>query len=155
MKKMLLTFGTRAFSQRLANQFEHDFELLMATSEEVPRFLTSKFLPIPTGANPTFSHELLKFCLDHQIQYVLPLGLEEIKALSATKLLFEEYGIAVLCPELDQLTDILIMENPSNNVQADVYLAGKSLTSNNSLIVNISGLFATSDDEGELALCTI
>ncbi len=155
MKKMLLTFGTRAFSQRLAKQFGQQFELLMATSEEVPSFLASKYLPIPTGLNPVFSHELLKLCLDHHIQYLLPLGLSEIQSLSATKVLFEEYGIEVLCPASDELSDLFVIENPNSSVVTDVYLAGQSLTSDHTLTKNISGLFSFADDEEEIALCTI
>ena len=58
------------------------FEILFSTSEEVPSFLASNYLKIPTGVNPTYAHEILKLSLDRQVDHVLPLGISEIQTIS-------------------------------------------------------------------------
>lgn len=58
---------------------------------------------IPNETSASYAHELLAFCLDKGIEEVIPLKELEIKALSEAKVLFAEYGINLLIPDLLQL----------------------------------------------------
>ncbi len=130
-------------------------EVLFATSEEVPSFLEANFKKIPTAANPTFTHELLKLCLDKEVNYLLPLGLNEINILAESKVLFEEYGIQLLAPDKDTLAELFVLENPPSAVELVLVHEGKSLNSDRQLDMEVSGLFTVSDEGDDIALCTI
>ncbi|MBV2226219.1 MULTISPECIES: hypothetical protein [Sphingobacterium] len=155
MQKLLITFGTRPLAQRLSKMLNNQFEVIFATSEEVPSFLEANFKKIPTAANPTYAHELLKLCLDKEVNYLLPLGLNEINVLAESKILFEEYGIQLLSPSKEALTELYVLENPPSVVELLLVLDGKSLISDRQLESEVSGLFTISDDGDDLALCTI
>ncbi|MGO1520965.1 MAG: hypothetical protein ACTHWQ_05470, partial [Sphingobacterium sp.] len=66
MQKLLITSGTSSLAQRVGNLLQERFKLFFATSDAVPQFLENRFRKITKGPDPTFSHELLTFCLDHQ-----------------------------------------------------------------------------------------
>lgn len=155
MQKLLITFGTRPLAQRLYKILAPHFQIIFATSEEVPTFLAANYQKIPTGVNPTFAHEALKLCLDNQIDCILPLGLSEIQSLSSANVLFEEYGIHILAPNQENLNELFVLENPSSSVDLILCQDGKSLISDKDLGIKISGLFALADEGEDLALCTI
>lgn len=155
MQKILITYGTRPLAQRLAKQFSAKFEVVFASSEEVPSFLQANYLKIPTGVNPTYAHELLKLSLDKQIDYILPLGESEINSLAESKLLFEEYDIIPLVPNQSDLPVYFTIENPPSQVEIHIYLQGKGLDVEQKLHLPATGLLMVSDDQEELALVTI
>jgi len=155
MQKLLITFGTRPLAQRIAKLIQSQYDVKFASSEEVPSFLAANYSKIPTGINPTFAHELLKLCLDKQIDYLLPLGLSEVQSLSETKLLFEEYGIHVLSPDKSDLEDIFVLENPASTIELLICEKGKSIHSDKTLEFEVSGLLTVSDDGNDVALCTV
>ncbi|WP_409149998.1 hypothetical protein [Sphingobacterium sp. BS-2] len=155
MQKLIITFGTRPLAQRLSKMLNQQLEVLFATSEEVPSFLEANFKKIPTAANPTFAHELLKLCLDKEVNYLLPLGLNEINFLAESKVLFEEYGIQLLAPDKDTLAELFVLENPPSAVELVLVHEGKSLNSDRQLDMEVSGLFTVSDEGDDIALCTI
>lgn len=155
MQKLLITYGTRPLAQRLAKQWKDKFELHYATSEEVPSFLQATYPQIPTGVNPTFAHELLKLCLDQQIDFVLPLGESEINALAEAKQLFEEYDITAIVPAMDNLPLYFILDNPSSELMPHLYVKGKSLDGAADLKLPATGLLLVSDNQEELALITV
>jgi hypothetical protein len=70
---------------------------------------------IPDENSSSYAHELLSFCLDHQIEEIFPLKPKEIKALAEAKVLFKEYGIAICIPDL-------LTAHKLNNLQ-DINLA--------------------------------
>jgi len=131
------------------------FQIQFATAEEVPSFLAANYNKIPTGINPTYAHELLKLCLDKEIDFILPLGLSEIQTLAEAQVLFEEYGVEVLSPDKEFLEEIFVLENPSSGVELSVLFNGKSLNNKSDVDQVISGLFTISDEGDDLALCTI
>lgn len=155
MQKMLITFGTRPLAQRLSKILNTHFEIIFATSEEVPSFLSANYNTIPTAANPTFAHELLKLCLDKQIDFLLPLGLAEINALTEAKILLEEYGTKLLSPSKEELEELFVLENPPSNIDLILCEKGVNLISDSKLEIEMTGLFAVSDEGDDLALCTI
>lgn len=155
MQNLLITFGTRPLAQRLSKMLNTNFNILFASSEEVPSFLASNYHKIPTGVNPTFAHEVLKLAMDQQIDFILPLGLSEMQALTEAKILFEEYGIQLLTPDQERLLEIFVLENPSSSVELVLSHHGKNLLNSKDLPTQESGLFALSDDGLDIALCSI
>jgi len=157
MKKILITFGTRPLAMRIAKKLGADFEILYASSEEIPELLlkSGNYAPIPKGLLPTFAHEVLKLSLDRQIDYVLPLGGFELEALSEAKVLFEEYQISVLVPDKDLLDTIPIMENPPADLSYILLSKGKNLFDSATYEKSLDGLFVASDSGEDLALICV
>ncbi len=144
MKKILITFGTRPLAMRIAKRLGTDFEILYASSEDIPELLlaSGKYAKIPKGLLPTFAHEILKLSLDQEVDYVLPLGGFELEPLSTAKVLFEEYQISVLVPGKQQLPYKLLSK-------------GNNLLDSTRFDRPLDGLFVTSDSGEDLALICV
>ncbi len=157
MKKILITFGTRPLAMRIAKKLGADFEVLYASSEDIPELLLSsgKYAKIPKGLLPTFAHEILKLSLDQEVNYVLPLGGFELEPLSTAKVLFEEYQISVLVPDKDLLETIPVMENPPTDLPYRLLSRGKDLLDSTTFERSLDGLFAASDSGEDLALICV
>ncbi|MVZ62449.1 hypothetical protein [Sphingobacterium humi] len=155
MQKIIITYGTRPLAQRVAQAIGEQLQVQFATSEQVPSILQAKYLQIPTAANPTFAHELLKCCLDQQANYLLPLGFREMESLAEAALLFEEYGIQLLSPTLDELKALFVLPNPAKEVEIQIIALGKNLLNQQDVAYPGSGLLAFSDEGEEFALCTV
>jgi len=155
MKKILITYGTRPLAQRIAKSLVDKFEVKFATSESVPSVLMQQYYAIPNAANPTFSHELLKLCLDNQIDYLLPLGFKELESLSEAKLLFEEYDIWLIGPDTEELKHTFVLSNPNKDLEVMVIDRGVNLIDGKAVELDGSGLIVFSDEGEEYALCTI
>jgi len=142
---------------RIAKKLGADFEILYASSEEIPELLlkSGNYAPIPKGLLPTFAHEVLKLSLDQQIDYVLPLGGFELEALSEAKVLFEEYQISVLVPDKDLLDTIPIMENPPADLSYILLSKSKNLFDSATYEKSLDGLFVASDSGEDLALICV
>ncbi|WP_017257608.1 hypothetical protein [Pedobacter arcticus] len=54
------------------------------------------FTDYPTDASNSIAHQILKFCLDHQIEKVFPLAFAEVAELRKSIILFDEFGIEVM-----------------------------------------------------------
>lgn len=155
MQNLLITSGTSSLAQRVGNLLEGRFKLVFATNEVVPQFLENRFHKIPRGVDPTFAHESLTFCLDHQISLLLPLELSEIKSLSEAKKLFEEYSIHVLCPDREELDELLVLQRPPSGTDIRLSVDGVSLIGEPSDALGTDGLFAVSDSGDDAALCVV
>lgn len=152
MKKILLTSATHSLSLRVANLLKDKFDIVLATAEQVPSFMSDKYLRIPQGANPTYAHELLKLALDQQCDYILPIQLSEIQALSESIILFEEYGIAVIGPSKDQLQGIEVLANPNSDFTLSLIYNHIDLFTQKPLKVDINGLWLLSDSAEDFIL---
>lgn len=157
MKKILITFGTRPLAMRIAKRLGADFEIVYASSEDIPQLLlaSGKYAKIPKGLLPTFAHEVLKLSLDQQVDYVLPLGGFELEPLAAAKVLFEEYQISVLVPDKDLLETIPIMENPPAELPYKLLSKGNNLLDSTTFERSLDGLFVASDSGEDLALICV
>ena len=155
MQKLLITSGTSSLAQRVGNILQERFKLFFATSDAVPQFLENRFRKIPKGPDPTFAHELLTFCLDHQINLLLPLELSEIQSLSEAKKLFEEYGIQVLCPDREELEELLVLQRPPSGTDLCLVADGVSLIGEPIDAVGSDGLFAVAVSGDDSALCVV
>lgn len=147
MRRVLLTSATHSLGLRVVNLLTNKFDVVAATSDELPSFIQDKYLKIPKGVNPTFAHEMLKLALDNNIDYILPLQLAEIESLSESLVLFEEYGIRVICPTKSQLTDVEILPNPSKEMELTIMSEGVDLITNRNLNIDVNGLGVLSDSQ--------
>jgi len=153
MEKILITFGTRPLAQRVKQALADQFEVFLATSEEFPTILKSSIYSIPKGVNPTFAHEVLKLALDLNINYILPLGYQELAPFAESHMLFEEYGIEILSPKREELPLVFLLENPSKDTKLNVYRNGRSLHKDGLTVsTSFSGLGLVSDDGDRIAL---
>lgn len=114
MNTILITSGVSAFTQRVAELFPEN-TVFLGDSNPIPSvFLSSwKYIAIPSPIKASFVHELLKLCLDLSIRKLLPLSEDELIPLAKNKLLFQEYGISVLVPDLGSLENIPKLINPT------------------------------------------
>lgn len=112
--KILITAAATAQAYQLERTLEEGQEVCFADSAELPDFMfqNKKFIRIPKGDAPSFAHELLTVCLDHDITRVFPLRSEEVIALSESKVLFSEYGIEVVVPSVECLKNLTFRSKP-------------------------------------------
>lgn len=157
MKKILITFGTRPLAMRIARKLAGSFEVLYASSEEIPELLlkSGNYVSIPKGLLPTFAHEVLKLSLDQQVDYVLPLGGFELEPLAEAKVLFDEYQIAVLVPDKDILETFPILENPPADLPYVLLSKGNNLFGDDVYENKVDGLLVRSDSEEDFALICV
>lgn len=153
MDTILITYGTRPFAQRVGKLLSSRYEVAYASSEPFPDILLKQnYHRIPTGANPTFAHEVLKLCLDKGYQMILPLGKMEGQPLNEARVLLEEYGITVLLPR--DLENCFVLENPSGVVR--ILKSGKDILTDEQLCDSyFSGVGMLSDSGEEPILCLV
>ena len=96
---VLITAANDSAAFRLARILNKD-DICFASDMDMPVMHGKRFLKIPAANFPSFSHEVLKICLDHQITEIYPLMQNEIKELSASRQLFEEFGIILVIPSI-------------------------------------------------------
>ncbi|HET8827775.1 MAG TPA: hypothetical protein VFM79_00465 [Pelobium sp.] len=62
------------------------------------------YADFPPAESNSIAHQILKFCLDHQIEQVFPLAFAEVEELRKSTILFEEFGIELMISEKDLTT---------------------------------------------------
>nr|MBC7614082.1 hypothetical protein [Pseudopedobacter sp.] len=82
--KTLITNAQHHLSAELA--------YLLASAEIV---FGNNYNTYPQLASISLAHEILKFCLNEHIERIFPTHPQEINALKASEILFEEFGIAI------------------------------------------------------------
>ena len=158
---ILITHGTRPLAQRLARQLPEGKEVLFGAADEMSDVLlrTGHYVRLPGAKSPAFAHEMLKICLDYGVSLLLPLGREEQLALLEAKILFEEYGIAVLLPEKSVFDVVPRFEDPSVGLPFLILekgrLVGQYHERYEGTDAGFSGVFVQSDSGQELAFCAI
>lgn len=142
---------------RIAKKLAGKFEVLYASSEEIPELLlkSGNYVSIPKGLLPTFAHEVLKLSLDQQVDYVLPLGGFELEPMAEAKVLFDEYQIAVLVPDKDILDAFPIIENPPVDLPYVLLSKGDNLLGDDVAENTLDGLLVRSDSEEDFALVCV
>jgi hypothetical protein len=98
----LITAASDSAAFRLARLFSEKV-IFLGSIEEIPNFGDTKFIKIPSAKSPSFSHELLKICLDNHVNEVYPLVFDEIVELSASRVLFEEFNIKIIIPSINYI----------------------------------------------------
>jgi hypothetical protein len=97
---VLITAASDSVAFRLARLLI-DKNLYMGSVEKMPPIGGTKFIKIPSFDSPSFSHELLKLCLDNHIHEVYPLRKDEMIELTSSKLLFEEFDVKIIIPSIN------------------------------------------------------
>ncbi|MCY4778195.1 hypothetical protein ORI89_00920 [Sphingobacterium sp. UT-1RO-CII-1] len=155
MSKILITYGTRPFAQRVGHLLGEKYEVVYGSSEDFPEVLKqTNYKAIPVANTTTFAHELLKLCLDEGIDKLLPLGRSELQPLWEVRVLLAEYGVKLLVPH--DLTGCLIVENPDKSLNLQVFSSGENMISKEQLDDHyFSGVGIRSDSGDELVLCLV
>lgn len=150
--KILITQGSTAFAQRIAKKCS-DLQVLFAVNDEVSTFLlhTGKYFSLPKSDSSTFVHELLKLALDKEIDYILPLNVQEAKIISVSNILFQEYGVAVLVSESSILEETPYLFAPPREISLMLSGIGNDKPVP-SKYKGVSGVWCTNDDD-EVYLC--
>ncbi|MGV3763247.1 hypothetical protein [Parapedobacter sp.] len=99
--RVLITHGTRPFAQRVGKLLPGRYEVRFGSADEIPQVLlqTGNYIQFRGVDTAAFEHELLRTCLDNEIDVVVPLGEREIDLLAHAQQLFTEYGVAVWIPD--------------------------------------------------------
>ncbi len=159
LHKVLITQGTRPFAQRIARLLFTESTVLFGTADEVPAVLlqTGNYLRIASPNRPTFIHEMLKACLDNEVDVLIPLGKNELYPLAEAKQLFAEYGVTVWVPDTADLQELTIIENPPKQFALLALQGGVAVADPQHVqrYGSLSGIFVPSDSGEEMALCCV
>ncbi len=109
--KLLITGGTALAALKLLKAFENR-EVVLADYGTVPMLKSAAYQMISLGNKneEVVAHNILNVCLDEGISSVLPLYSFEVVALAKARVLFGEFGIALLLPD-DELLKRCFDEN--------------------------------------------
>ena len=112
--KILITGANNAKALKLMKAFPSHF-VLLADYGDVPRIITEKYAFSSLGAlnNDSIAHILLNFCITEAIDCIIPLQDYEVEPLAKSAVLFGEYGIQVLLPDADVITNYIGEEKAS------------------------------------------
>lgn len=139
----LITSGSDAAAFRLA-RYLNNREIVFASNEDISNITDKRFIKIPSANSATFTHELLKMCLDLGITEVFPLNKNELIELSQSKLLFEEYNINIVCPSINFINlELLNLQNLLSKlivIKNNEFIAG-DITPDNKLPLESDGIF--------------
>lgn len=86
-------------------------DVYFADQSSLPAIPGKKFLKIPDASSNSFTHEVLKICLDHHINEIYPLKGDEMTELSRSRQLFEEFGISLVVPSEQWIENKLIVSS--------------------------------------------
>jgi hypothetical protein len=163
--KILITGGKSALALKLLKAFEHD-TVIFADYGDVPSFFSSNYQFITLGErnDETLAHTLLSCCLDENIDVILPLHYFEQEPIIRAGILFQEFNVSILLPNITQLnqyirdvtfkkTNWAIFENGevvySTQINEGINLYSKKENLNGAYYFEVSG------DEIKLFLITI
>jgi hypothetical protein len=96
---VLITAAADSEAFRLARILNKE-EICFASDIDMPVIHGKRFLKIPAANSPSFTHEVLKICLDHNIKEIYPLLKDEIIELSESRQLFIEFDIKLVIPSI-------------------------------------------------------
>lgn len=160
--KILITGAKSATALKLFKAFDQH-QVLFADYGEIPAFMPKDYQLESLGQKnqDTLAHVLLSFCLDHGIEAVLPLYVQEIDAVSKANILFNEFGIEILLPKPEQIADFF--ENDVSSKEWLFCYKGSLIFSTikpmpklkNIASQNLSGVFYCSAKDFKLQLITI
>ncbi len=98
---VLITAGLSQEAHRLQRNLNLSDAIF--ADEEMPVIPGKKWITISSYQSFSFAHEMLKICLDHDIDVVYPLKKGEVIELSGSRQLFSEFNIRLMIPSDDWL----------------------------------------------------
>lgn len=99
--KTLITGGKSAQALKLLKAFTAD-QVILADYGEIPSYASAQYQFISLGErnDEIVAHNLLNTCLDQGIERLLPIYNFEVEAVAKSAILFEEFNIHVLLPDI-------------------------------------------------------
>jgi hypothetical protein len=142
-------------------------QIVLADYGEMPNFLSSSYTFISLGEKneDTIAHTLLNYCLNEEIDLILPLHTFEIVAVAKAKVLFSEFNVDSILPADVDLPSYFNAKGNQKFVQWSLFRNGDALfmsSANERLVefaktANLSGAFYFNDAStvANLTLITI
>ena len=93
----LITAASSAQAYRLKNSLNSP-DILLGDFKDLPGVMvkTGRMIRLPDPGSSSYTHQMLKLCLDHGINAIYPLGREEQLLLTEAEQLFSEYNIIII-----------------------------------------------------------
>lgn len=134
--KILITGGNSATAFKLTKAFKN-YSILLADYGVVPDFSyeNTQIKSMGVLQGDSVVHQLLSFCLDHEIDLLLPLHQNEIIELHKSINLFNEFNVQLLIPN-HHLSTYISEVKMSNQTDWFVHLNGKIMFASNPLSNN-------------------
>lgn len=92
---VLITSAAEAAAYRLERILGKS-DIIFADQQPLPSLPGKIFIQIPDPSFSSFTHEILKICLDLHVNEIYPLKESEFCELSIASQLFGEYGIKIM-----------------------------------------------------------
>ena len=126
--KILITGGKSALALKVTKAFM-SHQLVLADYGEMPNFSSPAYTFISLGEKneDTIAHTLLNYCLNEEVDLILPLHAFEIIAMAKAKVLFKEFNIEILLPEQDDLSAFFDLNKRSKPIQWAAFKDGDTL----------------------------
>lgn len=99
--RTLITGGKSAQALKLLKAFTGD-QVILGDYGDMPSFVSAQYQLIDLGTrnDDTIAHSLLNACLDQEADRLLPICRFELEAVVRSAVLFEEFNIHILLPDL-------------------------------------------------------
>ncbi|MFI5137318.1 MAG: hypothetical protein ACHQIM_05785 [Sphingobacteriales bacterium] len=94
---ILITAANSAEAQRLKKKLA-PAAVILGDYLELPAFMltSAQMIRLPNPDSLAYTHEMLRLCLDKNIDTIYALREEELQLLNSAAQLFEEYGIRIV-----------------------------------------------------------
>lgn len=148
---VLITAGLSQEAYRLQRVLDLQ-DAVFADEQNMPAIPGRKWITIVPYHSISFAHEMLKTCLDNDIDTVYPLKREEVTELSRASQLFSEFDIRLMVP-----SGAWLDENQYNNFPASGFFvlqngayAGGTIPEEQISLFNETGIFTRATIEGKM-----
>lgn len=119
----LITAASDSAAYRIARLLSNK-SIYFGSEIPLPSFNNLKFLQIPSAELSSYAHELLKICLDKNINEIFPLREMEVLELASAKILFKEFGINILIPDI-KFINLKLLKYRNNLLNLSIFSDGK------------------------------
>lgn len=153
---ILITGAKKPQSFKAINGFPEE-RIFLADYGDVPSFPSAKYTFISLGErnDDVLAHNLLNACLDNEIDCILPLYNFEIKAVAKAAVLFNEFNIEVLLPEISVLSRYNKIYNPVSD-HVIIYRNGERLYSSEAWVPtdtkDLNGAFYVREEDNVVSI---
>ncbi|RWU03909.1 ATP-grasp domain-containing protein [Pedobacter chitinilyticus] len=151
--KILITGGKTATALKLIKAFDQA-SIILGDYGDAPsiKVNTYEFASLGPWNAEVLAHNLLTKCLDYGVEVLLPLYEAEIKAVSKSLLLFEEFGLKVLVPENPLLSSTKFTNWCVFDLGEMIYTSAAIPVENSS---DLNGVYSFDVETGSFALISI
>ncbi len=126
--KILITGGKSALALKMVKAFA-SYQIVIADYGEMPSFSSKAYQFISLGEknDDTIAHTLLNYCLNEEVDLILPLHAFEVFAMAKAKVLFSEFNINIILPEDQNLSTYVDFNTISRSDNWAVFRDGNTL----------------------------